>query len=244
MPGSSPRRAIIIGATSGLGAALARLMANRGYAVGLTGRRRDRLESLKKEIGVPALIARMDISRPDEAVTIFRSLKLKMGGVDTVVLNAGVSALTGELTWENERYVIDINVRGIAALAVEAYRQFEEQGYGRLVAVSSVAGLFGRGSSPAYNASKAFLSTYMQGYRQKARRSPADITVTNLLPGYVRTEMTAGNKNMFWSVDADYAARQMLYAIEHDKARAYIPRRWWLPAQLARLIPDSVWDRL
>lgn len=113
-----------------------------------------------------------------------------------------------------------------------------------MVGISSVAGLFGYGRSAAYNASKAFVSNYLQGYRQKANHSNADITVTDIQPGFVESEMTDGKKGMFWVASKDKAASQIADVIEQKRNHAYITRRWRLVAWLVKCIPDWVWDRI
>lgn len=240
----SVKKILITGATSGIGEALARECVRRGHVVMLTGRRAERLLALKEEFGDRAFTATLDVTRPDEAWTAAETLIRQAGGMDILVVNAGVSNFQGSAEPSTEQWVIDVNVSGFAAFCNRGFRYFEEQGHGQIIGISSVAGMFGYGLSAAYCASKAFVSTYMQGYRQKARRSKADITVTDVRPGYVESEMTAGKKGMFWVVPADYAARRLLQAIEARKSRAYIPRRWALIGWMLSLTPGWMLDRL
>ncbi len=106
-----------------------------------------------------------------------------------------------------------------------------------------MASLFGHGLSAAYNASKAFVSTYLQGYRQKANHTDATITITDIKPGFVESEMTEGLKGLFWVADTNKAARQMADSIEKQQNHAYITRRWRMVAWLIKLTPDWVFDR-
>lgn len=235
---------IIIGATSGLGHALAVEMHQRGYVVGATGRRVDRLEQLQNELGDRLFITPMDVSKPDEAFDQLEFLIKKMGGMDCIVLNAGVSNFREGIDWETERTVVDVNVRGFTALANFSFEYFEQQGSGHIVGVSSIAGLFGYGLSATYNASKAFVSNYLQGYRQRANHSAADIVVSELQPGFAESEMTEGKKGMFWVASTEKAARQMAAAIEQQWNHAYITRRWRLVAWAIKLIPNWIWNRL
>lgn len=238
------RKVIIIGATSGIGKALAIEMHERGYSVGLTGRRTDRLEKLQNDLEERVFTAYMDVTRLDEAIRQLHRLIDGMSGMDVIVLNAGVSNLKGSNDLETELQVIEVNVRGFAALANESFAYFEEQGHGQLVGVSSIASMFGWGLSAPYNASKAFVRNYLQGYRQKANHSDADITVTDLQPGFVESEMTKGRDNLFWVATAEQAARQMADAIEQMSDHAYITRRWRLVAWLLKIIPDGIWNRM
>lgn len=239
-----PKKAIITGATSGIGRALAIEMHRKGYAVGATGRRTKRLQTLKEKLGDRLFIQQMDVTKLDNAVTQLDGLATRMGGLDIIVLNAGISNFKNGDGRETDLKVIDVNIRGFANLAAHCYNLFEKQGHGQLVGVSSVASLFGWGQSASYNASKAFVNTYLQGYRQKANHTEANITVTNLIPGFVKSEITEGRENLFWVAPAEKAARQMLRAIESRRNAAYITHRWRLIGWLIKLSPQWIWDRM
>lgn len=238
------KKAVIIGATSGIGRALAEELHRRGYTLGLTGRRVERLEELKNKLGSRVYTQFMDVVQTTKAVQYLEELLSRMNGMDLIVLNAGVSNFRGSAQWKTEKRVIDVNIRGFAALNNFAFNYFEKQGSGQIVGVSSVASLFGYGLSSAYNASKAFVNIYLQGYRQRANHSDADITITNIIPGFVESEMTQGKEGMFWVGEQEKSARQMADAIEAGRSRAYITRRWALVAWLLKLVPNFVLDRL
>ena len=237
------KRAVIIGATSGIGRELGFELHRRGYIVGATGRRIDRLEELKEILEKRIHIQYMDVTQYPEAKTHLRSLIDQMEGMDLIVLNAGVTDFGKRSGWKAQKKVINVNISGFASLAAFSFEYFLQQGNGHIAGISSVAALFGNGLSPAYNASKAFVSTYLQGYRQKANHSDADITVTDIKPGYVESEMTEGRKGLFWISGTPLAARQIADAIEGKKNHAYIPRRWRLAAWLIKLTPNWVFDR-
>ena len=238
------KKMIITGATSGIGEALAREAHNQGYTLGLTGRRVDRLESIQKELGERVFIRRMDVTDFEDAKKGMLKLADEMGGMDIIVLNAGISNYQGSSVLEMEQKVIDVNVSGFVQLANTAYEYFKKQGHGHIVGVSSIASLFGYGLSAPYSASKAFISTYMQGYRHKARRVDADIVITDIKPGFVESEMTDGKKGMFWVATAEKAAVQMMHAIRKRKNHAYITKRWRFAAWLIKLTPNWVIDRI
>lgn len=238
------KKVIVIGATSGIGRALAKELYARGCTVGLTGRRIERLEELQNELGNRSYIQFMDVSNPKKAIHNLEQLISHMNGMDIIVLNAGVSNFRGSTMWKTEKRVIDVNIRGFAALANYSFDYFENQGSGHIVGVSSIAGLFGYGLSAAYNASKAFVSTYLQGYRQRANHSKADIAVTDIIPGFVESEMTEGKDGMFWVAAKDKAARQMADAIASKRNQAYITRRWRLVAWTLKLIPNWILNRI
>ncbi|MDZ7659567.1 SDR family NAD(P)-dependent oxidoreductase [Fodinibius sp.] len=239
------KKVAIIGATSGIGRALAVEMHNRGYTVGATGRRLERLEELRNQLKTNTYIQYMDVTDLDDAISQLDQLKKDMGGLDIIVLNSGVSNYQQESVGrEPDLHVIDVNVRGFANLGSYAFNLFEEQGHGHIVGISSVAGLFGWGLNIPYNASKSFVNTYLQGYRQKANHSDADIAVSTIMPGFVESEMTEGKKDLFWVQPTKKAAKQIAEAIEKQKNEAYITKRWRLVGWFVKLIPNWAWNRM
>src|SRR6056297_3244241 len=174
---------IIIGATSGIGEELARQAIQNGYKVGGTGRRVHRLKELKGELGESFYYSKMDVSKFDEAKIGLKSLIDEMGGMDIIVLNAGISNYPSSSITAMEQKVIDVNVSGFVQLFGEAFQYFRKQGHGHIVGVSSIAGLFGSSRAAPYSASKAFISTYMQAYRQRTNKMKEDISITDVKPG-------------------------------------------------------------
>lgn len=234
-------RAMVIGASSGIGEALARKLASEGYEVGLTARSIDRLREIAEELPTPSYVARMDVTETDESRETFRELAEAMGSVDVAVLNAGIGPANRDLDWEPERETIDTNVRGFTALAVEAMDYFQTQGHGQLVGTSSVAAYVGSSDIPAYYASKSFVSNYLDGLRYKTRHLDADITVTTVEPGFVDTDLAGGE---FWMCSPETAAELMYTAIEKKKRHQFVSRRWRLVALVLTLLPDAVKRRL
>lgn len=233
--------AIVVGASSGIGEALAREFADHGYEVGLTARRRERLELIGNQLSTQAYVARMDVTDTADAREGFHELADAMGEVDVVVLCAGVGDPNPDLDWETERQTIDVNVRGFTALATAAMERFEDQGHGHLVGISSVAAHMSVGDIPAYPASKAFVSNYCDGLRYRARGLDAAIDVTTIEPGFVDTDLAGGT---FWMCSPETAATQIHRAIRRKKPKAFVTRRWWLVAGFIELLPDMVKRRL
>jgi len=238
------KKVIIIGATSGIGEELARQCVNKEYRVGGTGRRIERLEDLKEELGNYFYYAPMDVTKFDEAKKQLHKLIDDIGGMDMIVLNAGISNYPSSSITTMEQKVIDVNVSGFVQLFGEAFQYFKKQGYGHIVGVSSIASLFGSSRAAPYSSSKAFISTYMQAYRQRCNKMKEDITITDVKPGFVKSEMTEGKKGMFWVGETDKAVKQMLKDIEKKKSYSYVTRRWRLVAWLIKLTPNWVLDRL
>lgn len=238
------RKAIVVGATSGIGRALAVELARAGYAVGVTGRRVALLEELRQSLSTPVYPCAMDVSRPEEAIAALDALIAAMGGVDLLVISSGVGIPNPELLFASEQATIAVNVTGFVAMATAGYRYFAAQGGGHLVGITSVAALRGSRWNPAYGASKAFDASYLEGLRARAHFERLPLAVTDIRPGFVETAMTADNPRMFWVASPEAAARQIAAAI-HRKARvAYITRRWTLIAWLIRHLPDWLLERI
>ncbi len=235
-----PQRAIITGATSGIGKALALKLVSEGYIVGITGRRLERLEAMRDKYPKQIHIMQMDVCKVDEARMKFDQLVEEMGGLDLCVVNAGIGRPNPEFELEPELETIRVNIMGFVAILQRAADYFKDQGRGQVVGVSSIAALMGNPGSPAYNASKAFVLNYLEGIYAMLRKS--SITVTDIRPGFVTSELTEKNERMFWVASAEKAAEQIYRAIKGKKRYAYITRRWRLIAWLIYLIPD--WLRL
>lgn len=229
------QRAIVVGASSGIGEALARKLAAEGYEVGLTARSVDRLREIGSELPTQAYVAQMDVTETEAAREAFDRLAAQMGVVDVVVLNAGIAPYNPDLDWEPARDTIDTNVGGFAALATKAVALFKEQGHGQLVGISSVAAHTGSSHAPDYYASKAYVSNYLDGLRYNLRQADADITVTTIEPGFVDTDLAGGE---FWMCSVETAADLIYGAIEKKKRHQYVTRRWRLVVLVLGLLPD------
>jgi short-subunit dehydrogenase len=223
--------AIIVGASSGIGRALARELAGT-YDLGLAARRTDRLEAVGEDVG-GAHVARIDVTEPD-ASDRFDDLADSMGGVDLVVISSGIGRYNPELAWDDERDTVDVNVRGFTAMATAAIERFEASGGGHIVGISSVAAEIGNPAMPAYSASKAYVSRYLEGLRY---RTGDDVVVTDVRPGYVDTPM-APDADRFWECSPETAARGVARAVRKEKAVAYVTRRWWLVSTVLAVLPD------
>jgi short-subunit dehydrogenase len=237
------KRVMIIGASEGIGRELARLYAKEQYTVGITARRAALLEQLKDELGGNVFVMPMDISKADEATNQFNALLERMGGVDIVIICAGTGYENPELKWEWEEATIDVNVKGFTCMADAAFQYFAERKAGQLAAISSVAALRGAAICPAYNASKAYVSNYMEGLRCKAAKISNDICITDIKPGFVDTKMAQG-ENLFWVASPQKAAAQIAALIRKRKTHGYVTKRWGLIAFLFRVMPDWLYRKL
>ncbi len=233
---------VVIGATSGIGRELAKVLDQHGYEVGLTGRRLELLQSLKNELNGKSYIRQMDVTDTEAGREILSELLEEMDDVGLIIINAGVSPLQPK--WPEEKNIIDVNVTGFVALASLAMDYFEKRGSGHIVGISSVAALAGLRQAAVYSASKAFISTYMQALRQKSKRFGMNITVTDIKPGYVRTKLIDDRKGLFWIIPLEKAVNQIYDAIKKQKNHVYISKRWRLVGWLLKSIPDWLYIRL
>lgn len=237
------RGAIVVGASSGIGEAVARELAADGYEVGLTARRTDRLKRISEELPTKSYVATMDVTETEDTRAAFVELTEAMPSVDLVVVSAGTAAVNYDLEWERERQTIDVNVRGFTAIATAAMEHFEKtsDGNGHLVGISSVAAHFGNGGTQAYNASKAFVSTYLEGLRNRTAGNETDTTITTVEPGFVDTELSYGS---FWECSPETAAKQIARAIRNERDHVYVTRRWRLVAWAFEITPDPILRRV
>jgi short-subunit dehydrogenase len=233
----------VIGASSGIGAALAHRLSRQGYRLGLAARRIELLEKLRAELPGASFVKSFDVSQPETAMRALGELAAEVGDVELYVVSAGTGFLNPDLDWAREQQTIDVNVLGFAAMVNAAVHALEARGSGHIVGISSIAALRGGRAAPAYNASKAFVSNYLEGIRQRCRRRGMAITVTDIQPGFVDTPM-AKSPNLFWMAAADRAAEQISWAIDQRRAHAYVTRRWRLIAWLLKGIPARLYQRM
>lgn len=238
---SNKGNAIVIGASTGIGHALVRLLCAQGYTVGMAARRVNLLEQLQKEINVQTYIKQINVADTTQSVRLIKELITEMNGVDIIIINAGVRIDNRDFILENDLDTIDVNVYGFVAMAHTALNHFLHKGHGCLIGVSSIASLRGSGYSPAYNASKAFVSNYMSGLRQKCALYP-NINIIDIRPGFVDTPMVADITTKFWVATPEQAAIDIMKAAEKKKKVAYITPRWTLIAILTRMLPESVYN--
>ena len=228
--------AVIVGASSGIGEALARRLHADGWRVHVLARRGEQLNAVAASLGDRATAQVINLSEIEPARAAFAALLEDIGDVDLIVVSAGTGDENPDLDWAIEKRTFDVNVVGFAAAADAALNHFREAGRGHLIGITSVAALRGSGPAASYAASKAFQSIYLDGLRALGKTSGAAITVTEIQPGFVDTAMMKA-PNPFWVVSADEAAQQIQRAISRRPKHAYVPRRWALVAWILRWLP-------
>jgi short-subunit dehydrogenase len=241
MNSPSPRTAVIVGASSGIGEALAHELSRAGWRLGLLARRLERLEAIRATLGPETVVRGLDVAQRDSAATLEQLLE-ELGGVDLVIISAGAGHNNPELQSELDVETVMVNVLGFMAMAQVAMRHFLRRGRGHLVGISSIAALRGNPAA-AYAASKAFQSVYLDGLRALARQSGHAIVVTEVQPGGVDTTMLKPARPLpplvrrLFVASPTKAARQILRAVQKQKKHAYITKRYALVAFLLKLLP-------
>ncbi|OBH17177.1 SDR family oxidoreductase [Mycolicibacter terrae] len=229
------QKILITGASSGLGAGMARAFAARGRDLALCARRVDRLEELKDELtqqhpGVRIAVAALDVNDHDEVPKVFAQLAAELGGIDRVVVNAGIgkgARLGSGKLWANKA-TIETNLVAALVQIETAIEMFNAAGGGHLVLISSVLGNKGvPGVKAAYAASKAGVSSLGESLRAEYAGGPIKVTV--LEPGYIESEMTAKSASTMLMVDNESGVKAMVRAIERETGRAVVPPWPWAP---------------
>jgi short-subunit dehydrogenase len=236
------KKIIIIGGTSGIGKELAKLYADKYFLVGISGRRQGLLDEIQKEFPANVFTECFDVTGGQNIIHL-QNIIGKLDGMDILIYNSGFGDISKSLDWEIDRQTTLTNVNGFVEIVNFAFNYFAQKGTGQIAATSSIASIRGNSWSPAYSASKAYMSIYMEGLHMKKNRLKLDIAVTDIQPGFVKTKMAKGNRQ-FWVVPAAKAARQIFEAINKKKRRAYISRRWWLIAKVLKILPYSIYRHI
>ena len=237
------KKVIIVGASSGMGRELSRIMARDGFKVGLVARREKLLKEINVEFPESTLIEVIDINDYKNAIVGVNDLIDKMGGVDIFVVSAGIGFMNEEIDLEKEIKTIETNVTAFTAMVNVAYKHFVQRKQGHLVLITSIAAVRGARQCPAYNASKAFQANYLDGIRQSVFHKKLPITITEIQPGFVDTDMAQGD-NLFWMASPQKATQQIYRTILNKKEFAYVTRRWCIIGWLLRLIPTWIYKRM
>lgn len=243
------RTAIVIGASSGIGAALVKRLARAGWTVAAVARRGEMLRALAAKENQRAqeervLVYEHDVRDFDAVPALFERIVGELGGVQMVVYAAGTmpEVAADEYDFAKDRAMVEVNLLGMMAWLNPAAELFERLHGGIIVGIGSIAGDRGRRGQPGYNTSKGAQAIFLESLRNRLWSS--GVRVVTIKPGYVATAMTKSVKNPLWIISADEAARRILLAAATANAEVYVPRRWRLVALIIRHIPSVIFRRL
>ncbi len=234
------KKAIIIGASSGIGNAVSKVLLAQNYSVVITGVEREILHKLEDSQTTNLSVEYLNCMVDDNSKSLDQMVE-KLGGLDLLIFSAGIGNLNQNLGFEVENRANKLNILAFTEIANWAFNFFEKQGQGHFVSITSIAGLFGFREAPAYHAAKAYQINYLEGLVQKAKKTKKPIFITEIRPGFVDTQMTK-DKKVFWMASAEKAANKIYKTIRKRRCIGYIGRRWrgvaiiikWMPLWLRR----------
>ena len=225
------KRAVIVGATSGLGLEVARLLLERGWSIGVAGRRVEALEQLRAVA-------------PERVRIRLHALIDDLGGMDLYFHSSGIGRQNSDLDPSIELATVRTNGEGFVRMVTAAYRYFRTQGRGHIAAITSVAGTRGMGAAAAYSATKCFQRTYLDALAQLAHREGLRLRITDIRPGFVRTALLNPEVRYPMLMEPAPVARRIVGAVERRRRVATIDRRYRALVLLWRLLPQCVWERM
>lgn len=237
------KRAIIVGATSGIGREVAKELLKEGWILGIAGRREEELKTLQATVPDRVFIQVLDITKED-APQLLMQLVSRVGGMDLYFHSSGVGKQNRELKPEIEIPVFETNVTGFGRMVITAFQYFKEQKQGHLAVISSIAGTKGLGSAPAYSATKRFQNSYMESLSQLACMEQLNICFTDIRPGFVKTAILNDANNYPMLMKPEVVARHIMKALNRRKKVVIIDWRYALLVFFWRMIPRWLWVRL
>ncbi|MBQ3362370.1 MAG: SDR family NAD(P)-dependent oxidoreductase [Muribaculaceae bacterium] len=237
------KRVIIIGASSGMGMEVAKLLLAEGCRLGVAARREDRLQALKQLAPDRVEVQAIDVTAED-ATSRLRSLIDRLGGMDLFFYASGIGKQNRTLTPDFELNTVNTNGMGFTRMIGEAYRYFAERGEGHIVAITSIAGTKGLGPAPSYSATKAFQNVYLQSLEQQANARKLNIRFTDIRPGFVDTDLLSGDFRYPMMLKPEKVARQIVSAIHSRRHVKVIDWRYALLTALWRRLPRPLWRHL
>lgn len=240
---SEARRAVVMGATSGIGREVARCLAHDGWLVGIAGRRKELLDSLMAE--EPRIVASRTVDVNDsDAPQQLMALVDDLGGMDLYFHSSGIGWRNMPLDTGKELLTVQTNCLGFTRMLTAAFHYFADTGrQGRLACITSIAGTKGLGAAPAYSATKRFQSHYLECLTQLAQMRHLPISVTDIRPGFVATPLIAGSKFPM-QLRADRVARNIVKAIGQGRSVKVVDWRYAVLTFVWRLLPRWLWVRL
>ena len=231
------KRAVVIGASSGIGMEVAKRLLQDGWTLGVAARRVELLQT----IGA-AEVAEIDVTAED-ATARLRDLVARLGGMDLFFYASGIGKQNRELREDIELATMQTNGLGFTRMIGEAYRYFAERGEGHIAAITSIAGTKGLGPAPSYSATKAMQNVYLQALEQQANARGLRIRFTDIRPGFVDTALLNGDFKYPMMLRPENVAREIVSAINSYQHIRVIDWRYRMLTAFWRRIPRFIWRR-
>lgn len=222
---------------------VARLLLRRGWHLGLAARRTEPLAALSEEYPGLVKYASIDITETGSEVQLRRLID-EMEGISLYLHVSGVGWQNMALDADKELTTVQTNALGFTRMVGEAYRYFAARGEGHIAVVSSIAGTKGLGAAPAYSATKAFDTTYVEALEQQAHMRGKHIHFTDIRPGFVRTALLGDGRRYPLLMNPEAVARAIVNAILHHRHVVVIDWRYRLLTALWRCVPRWIWRRM
>ena len=240
-------KAIIMGATSGIGQAVMLELTRRGWEVGIAGRRQEQLIELQRTNLNVIATQRIDITQPDAAEQLL-TLIGKMGGdIDLYFHSSGIGFQNPQLDVTKELQTVETNAVGFTRMVTAAYHYFVQhpERQGHIAVISSIAGTRPLGAAPAYSATKRYINHYMDCLRQLRRiQGVRHLCLTDIRPGFVRTPLLTDGGHYPMQLDVNAVAKEIVDGLERRKSVITVDWKYRLLVFVWRLIPRFIWLRL
>lgn len=237
------KNAIVVGASSGIGREVAKLLLAEGWHIGIAARREELLQDLKAEAPERIETMSIDVTKPDAGERL-QTLISRLGGIDLYFHASGIGKQNRTLEESIELDTMETNAVGFTRMIGAAYRYFAQQGKGHIAAITSIAGTKGLGPAPAYSATKAMQATYLQALEQQARQRGVDIRFTDIRPGFVDTALLSGTFKYPMMMKPEAVARDIVSSINAKRHVRVIDGRYRVMTFFWRLIPNWIWRRM
>lgn len=239
----SNKKAIIVGASSGIGLEVAKRLLSDGWNLGIAARREEPLQALKATAPERIEIMTIDVTKSDAEERLL-SLIDQLGGMDLYFHASGIGKQNRTLEPDIELSTMETNAVGFTRMIGTAYRYFAKKGEGHIAAITSIAGTKGLGPAPAYSATKALQTTYLQALEQQAHQSGLKIRFTDIRPGFVDTALLSGTFKYPMLMKPEAVARDIVSSIISKRHIRVIDARYRVMTFFWRLIPNWIWRRM
>lgn len=237
------KKAIIVGASSGIGREVAQLLIADGWLLGIAARREEPLLELKAMAPERVEVQAIDITKSDANEQLM-SLIGRLGGIDLYFHASGIGKQNRELDTEIELRTMETNAVGFTRMINTAFRYFAEQGKGHIAAITSIAGTKGLGPAPAYSATKALQATYLQALEQQAHQRGLNIRITDIRPGFVDTALLNDNFKYPMLMRPETVAQDIVRNIYRKRHIRIIDWRYRILTFIWQLIPNWIWRKI